>query len=255
MYETKRIAVVIPCYNVADHVAEVVTAVPNEVDVIVAVDDASHDDTLAVLQRLTDPRLALVRHEYNGGMGAAMRSGYDAAVQAGADVLVKVDGDGQMELERIWTLLTPVIREDYSYAKGNRLFGRRAVSGMPVARLLGNLGLTILAKFATGYWHVADPVNGFTAMRAEAWAKLDHAALDPGYFFQIDVLVQLRRVEARVKDVQMPARYAGERSSLRVFRVLGPFALLLADRAARRAASACLDTVARGRHRARRKRF
>lgn len=231
MYRDSRIGVVIPCYDVAGTVADVIAGVPGYVDIIVAVDDGSRDGTREVLAAVHDERLSVIAHERNLGVGAAMRTGFGAAARSGADILVKVDGDGQMDLAHLPALVEPLLTDvRYGYAKGNRLMDQRALAAMPRARLFGNITLTLLTKLASGYWHVLDPQNGFVAIRREVWERLDPTRLSDGYFFENDMLVNLNVIDVAVKDVAIPARYRGERSSLRVRRVIGPFAGLLIRR-------------------------
>ena len=229
-WDGQRVFVVLPCYNVADQVADVVASVPDWVDGIVAVDDASQDDTSGVLPGLADPRLVIVRHERNRGVGGAMVTGFQKAALLGADILVKVDGDGQMDLRFLPALLDPITKEQYAYAKGNRLLDRAALAQMPRVRLIGNLLLTFMTKLASGYWHLMDPQNGFVAIKASTWAVLDPERIASGYFFENDMLVGLNIIDARVKDVPIPARYQGEPSSLRVHRIIPVFSWLLLHR-------------------------
>lgn len=226
---SEQVFVVIPCYQVASHIEAVVAGVPDYVDGIVAVDDASTDGTLAALQAIADPRLTVVRHERNRGVGAAMVTGFGKAAELGADVLVKLDGDGQMDPAHVQQLLE-ALGDGYDYAKGNRLLDQRALRAMPRSRLIGNFALTFLTKLASGYWHVLDSQNGYIAIRRRTWEALDHERIADGYFFENDMLVNLNIIGARVKDVAMPARYQGERSSLRIGRIVPSFALLLLRR-------------------------
>lgn len=226
----RRVFVVLPCYNVAGQVAGVVASVPPWVDGIVAVDDASTDDTGVVLDGLRDPRLVVVHHARNLGVGGAVSTGFELGAELGADILVKVDGDGQMDLADLPPLLDALTTQGYDYAKGNRLLDRKALASMPRVRLFGNLILTFLTKLASGYWRLLDPQNGFVAIRAETWARLDRHRIARGYFFENDMLVNLNIQDARVKDVPMPARYGGEPSSLRVHRIVPVFTWLLLSR-------------------------
>ena len=230
MYEGQRVFVVLPCFNVAGQVGAAIADVPAWVDGIVAVDDASTDETATMLTTVCDPRLVVVRHERNRGVGGAVATGFERAAELGADILVKVDGDGQMDLAYLQPLVEALISDDYDYAKGNRLLDRAALARMPRVRLIGNVILTLLTKLASGYWHLLDPQNGFVAIRAATWARLDRGRIFHGYFFENDMLVNLNIQGARVKDVPMPARYGDEPSSLRVRRVIPLFSWLLLNR-------------------------
>jgi len=223
--------VVIPCYNVAPHIADVISAMPEYVDQVIAVDDGSGDDTLKALEAAKDTRVEVVRHEKNRGVGAAMRTGLARGAEGGADLLVKVDGDGQMDLADLAKLLDALVDDPRSgYAKGNRLFDQKALSKMPRLRLIGNFALTFLTKLASGYWYVVDPQNGYLAIRRAVWERLDPDRISDGYFFENDMLVCLNVLDIPVTDVPIPARYGDERSYLRVRRVLFPFAFLLLRR-------------------------
>lgn len=230
MYKGRSIYVIIPCYNVADHIEQVVASMPPEVDGIIAVEDGSTDATGDVLRRIDEPRNLLIPHATNGGVGAAMVTGFRAAAEKGADILVKVDGDGQMDPAYLPALLDALIEGEYDYAKGNRLLHREGLAQMPRARRIGNLVMTLLTKLASGYWHVLDPQNGFVAIKRSTWLLLDHKLIDSGYFFENDMLVQLNIVDARIKDIPMPARYGSERSHVRLSRVIPRFAGLLVRR-------------------------
>lgn len=231
MYRGQRIGVVIPCYDVASTVAAVLADVPDYVDRIVAIDDGSRDATREVLAGVRDERLTVIAHDRNLGVGAAMRTGFGCAATQGVDLLVKVDGDGQMDLAHLPALLDALVDDARcGYAKGNRLMDQRALAAMPRTRLVGNIALTLLTKLASGYWHVLDPQNGFVAIRRGIWERLDPSRLNDGYFFENDMLVNLNILDVPVKDVAIPARYRGERSALRVRSVIGPFAALLIRR-------------------------
>jgi glycosyltransferase involved in cell wall biosynthesis len=231
LYRGQRVCVIIPCYNVARHIAEVLSSVPAYVDQIVAVDDGSRDDTVKLLDATTDERVVVARHERNRGVGAAMRTGLARGTAGGADLLVKVDGDGQMDLDDLPKLLDSLIDDQrYGYAKGNRLVDQKALSRMPRLRVIGNFALTFLTKLASGYWYVVDPQNGYLAIRREVWERLDPDRISDGYFFENDMLVGLNILDVPVKDVPIPARYGDERSYLRVRRVFFPFLFLLVRR-------------------------
>ncbi|MEP6694644.1 MAG: glycosyltransferase [Chloroflexota bacterium] len=231
MYRGQRVCVVIPCYNVAPHIADVLSAMPDYVDQVIAVDDGSRDDTVKTLEAATDKRVELIRHDKNRGVGAAMRTGLTRGAETGADLLVKVDGDGQMDLADLTKLLDALVDDPrYGYAKGNRLIDQKSLAQMPRLRFIGNFALTFLTKLASGYWYVVDPQNGYLAIRRSVWERLDPERLSDGYFFENDMLVGLNILDVPVKDVPIPARYGSEQSHLRVRRVLFPFFFLLIRR-------------------------
>lgn len=227
MAEDFRVAAVIPCYNEEAHVAAVIRGLLDVVDFVVAVDDCSTDRTWEILGSLESADLIRVRHDRNRGVGAAMATGYLRALELGAEVCVKVDGDGQMAPEHIPGLVGPVLRGEADYAKGNRFHNLPALTTMPRIRLLGNGMLSFLTKLASGYWSVFDPTNGFTAISRGALERLDLRRIPRSYFFESGMLIELNIQRAVVRDVPIPARYGSERSSLRIGRVLWEFPPLL----------------------------
>jgi glycosyltransferase involved in cell wall biosynthesis len=219
------IAVVVPCYRVTRHIGAVLAAIPAEVDLVVCVDDACPDGSGDLIERtVDDPRVRVLRHAANRGVGGAVMTGYRAAIEAGASVLVKLDGDGQMAPALVPLLVAPILRGDADYTKGNRFWDLTHIQRMPLVRRLGNLGLSFLAKLSTGYWDVFDPTNGYTALHAAVAARLPMGAISERYFFETDLLFRLGILRAKVVDVPMDARYGDERSHLSVGRVLVEFA-------------------------------
>ncbi len=229
-----HIAVVIPCYRVAPHIESVLRGIPAWVRTIVCVDDASPDDSAARIARADDGRVVLLRNEKNLGVGGAVRRGCLEALRLGADIVVKMDGDDQMDPAHLPRLLGPLLAAEADYTKGNRWHDARALRQMPGLRRLGNLGLSVLTKAASGYWKVFDPCNGYTALRAEAALELDWDSLASDYYFETSMLVALNRIGAVVKDVPIPARYNDEISSLRIGRILRRFPWALARDGLRR---------------------
>lgn len=217
------IAVVIPAYRVAPFILDVITQMPAEVDHIIVVDDASPDNLQEVLQRIPDQRLIVLRHATNQGVGGAMKTGFAKALELEAEIIVKVDGDGQMNPALIGRLVSPILRHQADYAKGARFFETRVLYHMPIARLLGNLGLSFVAKLVSGYWNVLDPANGFIAIHRQALERLPLEALSNDFFFETDMLIQLYYIQATIADVQLPARYGDEQSSLSPLHVLISF--------------------------------
>jgi glycosyltransferase involved in cell wall biosynthesis len=214
MYKSRRVAVVVPAFNEERFIGGVLSTMPAFVDRIVVVDDGSGDATARVAASVEDPRVEVLRSDRNRGLGAAMRLGYQAALEDGAELIAKMDGDGQMPPESLSHLLDALIDEPYDYAKGNRFMLVDSLKTMPRVRLVGNIGLTFMTKLASGYWHVFDPQNGFTAIRAECLRRLNLEAVYDGYFFENDMLIQLSLRDCRVKDVAVPARYGDEVSGL-----------------------------------------
>lgn len=230
MYKEKKVTVVVPAYNVAPHILQVLKTIPEFVDEVVVVDDCGSDETGQLLAQVSDPRVVVLKHECNQGVGGAMVTGLKRALKDGSDLIVKMDGDGQMDPRYIPNLLAPLIEEGYAYAKGNRFLDNAKLRDMPTLRLLGNYGLTFLTKLASGYWHVFDPQNGFVALKAEALEKIDLDHIAKRYFFENDMLVHLNIFGFRVKDVPIPARYGEEASSMSIFEVLVTFPVYLFKR-------------------------
>lgn len=227
MYQGRRVAVVVPAYNESAHISEVISRMPDYVDLIVVVDDASTDGTAEKVEELGDPRVQVVRHPAQRGVGGATISGIRSALGRAADLIVKVDGDGQMDPARMSDLLDPLVRDGYDYAKANRFLDSAALRQMPLPRLLGNFALTFLTKLASGYWHIFDPQNGYVAITGEAARALDLEGIAQGFFFENDLLINLNVFHRRVKDVPIPAHYGDEQSKLRLNRVLMTFPLKL----------------------------
>jgi glycosyltransferase involved in cell wall biosynthesis len=225
-----RIFVIAPAYKVENQIARVVANVPAFVEKIVVVNDASPDGTQAVLDALDDPRLVVVRHERTQGVGGAMVTGYNQAMALGAEIMVKMDGDDQMDPGRVRDLVQPIIDGTADYTKGNRFLNQPQLERMPFIRRVGNWGLTFMMKAASGYWQIFDPSNGFTAIHAKVWQRLDRDRVARDYFFECSMLNEIHLQRAVVRDVPMPARYQDEDSSLSISRVLFsfPFRLLKA---------------------------
>jgi dolichol-phosphate mannosyltransferase len=219
-----RIAVVVPCFRVSAHIGDVLARIGPEVGAVFVVDDVCPERTGDRVEReCRDPRVTVLRHEANRGVGGAMVTGYRAALAADADIVVKVDGDGQMDPVFIPTLIRSIVAGRADYAKGNRFYDLELLRAMPRLRLFGNALLSLVSKVASGYWDVMDPTNGFTAIHRVALAGLPLDKLDRGYFFESDMLFRLYTIRAVVRDVPMLAKYDGETSSLRIGRVAVSF--------------------------------
>ncbi len=216
-----NIVVVIPAYNEANHIANVLASIPSFVRSIVVVDDCSRDETAAVVAGLTkeNPRIVLVRHERNQGVGGAMVSGFRQALELSAQIVVKMDGDGQMDAKYLEELVRPLMAGEADFAKGNRFHDFRALAKMPLLRRAGNMGLSFLTKGAVGYWNCFDPCNGYLAIRGEVLAAVPLDGLHRSYFFETSLLSQLYLLGAVIRDVPMPAIYGDEVSHLSITRV------------------------------------
>lgn len=219
-----RIAVVIPCYRVRAHILGVLAGIGREVAAIYVVDDACPEATgQHVSASCGDPRVRVIRNESNLGVGGATMRGYVAAMDEGMEILVKLDGDGQMDPARIASLVRPLLRGEADYAKGNRFFNLDDIAQMPAVRLAGNSMLSLVNKVASGYWDVMDPTNGFTALHAAVCRALPLQKIAKDYFFESDMLFRLATLRAVVVDVPMPARYGSEKSNLNVGRAAATF--------------------------------
>ena len=163
-----------------------------------------------------------------------MVTGFARALEYGAQIVVKLDGDGQMPAAQIAALLAPLVRGEADFAKGNRFRDYGSLTGMPLIRRVGNAGLSFLAKTATGYWNCFDPTNGFLAIKADMLRRIPFEKLDRSYFFEISLLGQLYLHEAVIQDVPISARYADETSSLSIGKVLLLFPAKLLSILARR---------------------
>lgn len=218
------IIVVIPCYRVRAKILGVLAAMGPEVDRIIVVDDACPEQSGdAVAQACQDPRVQVLRLPVNQGVGGAVCAGYRAALDAGARVVVKVDGDGQMDPALIPALIHPILTGQADYSKGNRFHALGDLADMPKIRLFGNAALSFLTKLSSGYWQSFDPTNGFTAIHRAALQRLPLAAISRRYFFESDMLYHLGQIRAVVCDFPMRAVYADEQSGLRPFGVILPF--------------------------------
>lgn len=224
MPRTKQIAVVIPAYKVTGQILEVIAAIPKLVTKIIVIDDCCPEGSgLLVEESVRDPRVEVIFHEKNKGVGAAMKSGYRRALVLGAEIVVKLDGDGQMDPKRIESLINPLLDGTAEYTKGNRFYEVEAVKRMPKKRIFGNLFLSFFTKFSTGYWHIFDPNNGFTAISRTALERIPLHKIDSRYFFESDMLFRLYLQSSVVRDVPMPAIYGDEKSNLRISRTIFEF--------------------------------
>lgn len=220
-----------PCHNEEDFVRESVLGLPEFIDEVILVDDRSTDGTLAVMHAVAEERsgVSVIQTPKNLGVGGAMVLGYRyvLAERPGIDIIVKMDGDGQMPPERLADILDPIARDGYDYSKGNRFVLPQELGSMPSIRRFGNYLLTFMTKFASGYWHIFDVQNGFTAITAEMLRRLDLDRIHTGYFFENDMLIQLNTRRARVKDVSQEARYGEEVSGVNPAKIMATFPWLL----------------------------
>ncbi len=220
----KRIFVVIPCYKVRNYILSVIERIGSEVEKIYVVDDACPENSGKFVQENNkDARVEVLFNASNQGVGGAMVTGYKAALSNGESIIVKLDGDGQMDPSFIGKLVRPIIEERADYAKGNRFFSIDLVKQMPSVRVFGNAILSFMSKLSTGYWHIFDPNNGYTAIHSKVLAEIPLDKLSKRFFFETDMLFRLYTLQAVVKDVPMKAVYGGEPSNLRIGEILLEF--------------------------------
>jgi len=226
--EGKRIAVVVCAHQEEHLVATTIGNVPDFVDRIYVVDDASTDRTSERAREAGDPRVEVIRHLENRGVGATIMTGYKRAVEERMDVAAVMAGDNQMDPADLATLCGAVARGEVDYAKANRLVTGQAWRLMPKSRYLGNAVLSLLTKIASGYWHVADSQSGYTAISLEMMEKLDFDRIYPRYGFPNDMLVHLNVWNARVRDFpSRPVYGVGEVSGIKLHSVIPRISWLL----------------------------
>ncbi|GAB3360106.1 MULTISPECIES: glycosyltransferase family 2 protein [Giesbergeria] len=219
-----RVAVVIPCYRVTNHVLDVIARIGHEVDGIFAVDDCCPEKSgFFIQQHCQDPRVTVLFNAQNQGVGGAVMAGYQAAIHDGYDIIVKIDGDGQMDPKLLPAFISPIVNGEADYTKGNRFFDLEEIHQMPRLRLLGNAGLSFLTKISSGYWNIFDPTNGYTAIHAKIASHLPFSKISRRYFFETDMLFRLNTLKAVVVDVPMDAHYADEESNLKIGKILPEF--------------------------------
>ena len=231
MYEGKTIAVVVPAYNEEKLLGRVLETMPDFVDLIIVVDDASTDQTLDIAASYREPlgdRLVLLYHRENQGVGGAIVTGYQEALAREVAVVAVMAGDAQMDPADLERVVAPVARGEADYVKGNRLFRGESWQMIPHYRYLGNAVLSLLTKIASGYWHIADSQSGYTAIARIALERLDLDHIYKRYGMPNDILVKLNVENFRVRDVSIrPVYHIGETSGIRLRKVIPTIAWLL----------------------------
>src|SRR5260370_41667771 len=221
-----QIAVVIPCYRVGRQVLDVIARIGPECSAIFVIDDCCPEQSGRLVEScVTDPRVSVFYHDKNMGVGGAVMTGYHAALEAGADIIVKIDGDGQMDPRLIPQFVAPITRGEADYTKGNRFYSVYSVRKMPGARLFGNAMLSFMTTISSGYWSIFDPTNGYTAAHQFTLPHIEFKNLSERYFFESDMLIKLAGLRAVVLDIPMQAIYDGANSNLRIGKVIGEFLL------------------------------
>lgn len=221
-YRSIKIAVVIPFYNASNEILLVISKLPDYIQNVIIVDDQSPTPLpKSDIEKLVPSKTTVyfLENQTNLGVGGATKRGFEKAIGIGAEIIIKVDADDQMDLGYLPELLDPLIANKCDVAKGNRFRDLKALRSMPLARRIGNLGLSFLIKSATGYWHNFDPTNGFLALKTDVVKKLDFSKLANRYYFETSLLSQLYFEKAAIKDVAMPAIYGEEKSSMKIWQM------------------------------------
>ena len=222
--DEKQIWVVIPAYKLTQGVINLIESIPPIVSKVVVIDDACPDKSGNLIEKLCkDSRVSVHYNEENLGVGGAVKKGYRIALENGAEVVIKLDGDGQMDPRNIPKLVAPLLNHEADYTKGNRFYTLNSLKAMPKKRLIGNSILSVMSKFSTGYWNIFDPNNGFTAISRNTLENLDLSQISDSYFFESDMLFRLYCNRAVVKDVPMNSIYGDEKSSLSISRITFEF--------------------------------
>ncbi|WP_319507392.1 glycosyltransferase family 2 protein [uncultured Methanolobus sp.] len=227
IFQKHRIGVVIPAYNEEKLIKVTVNGIPDYVDKIYVINDCSTDKTAEVLESIDNPRLQIITHEVNQGVGAAILHGYQRSLKENMDIVAVMGGDNQMNPMQLPKLLMPIIEGKADYTKGNRLLSEEFRVGMSKWRSFGNGLLTMITKISSGYWHIMDPQNGYTAISREALSNMDLHNLYTYYGYCNDMLVKLNAFGLRTVDVTMPARYGQERSTIKYGSYMGKVSIML----------------------------
>jgi glycosyltransferase involved in cell wall biosynthesis len=221
---TVKVAVIIPCYKVRTHILSVIKSIGPEVERIFVVDDCCPEQSgRYVEEHCQEERVSVIRNPQNLGVGGAVMRGYEAAIAEGWDILVKIDGDGQMDAELISYFIAPIASGEADYTKGNRFFYLDSIKNMPKIRVFGNAVLSLITKLSSGYWDLFDPTNGYTAIHRDVARHLLPKKISNRYFFETDMLFRLNIMRAVVVDVPMDARYGDEISNLKIRKIVHEF--------------------------------
>jgi len=228
MYKDKSIAVVIPAYNEEKLIKKVICTIPDYIDKIIIVDDKSSDRTIEIVEPLINDKIVLLKHQKNQGCGGSLATGYKWARDNNFDLVVRMDGDCQMNPDDLPALLDPVVKDKADYSKGNRLFTGKAFQKMPPLRYLGNGFLSLLTKIVSGYWHIADSQSGYTVINKKVLHTIDWDKMYKRYGQPNDILVRLNVENFRVSDVPVEPIYnIGEKSGIKVKKVIFTIGWLL----------------------------
>ena len=214
MYSDNKIAVVIPTYNAKKSIISVINSIPDFVDQILVVDDCCLEKSGQYVERANLPKVIVLFNSQNLGVGGAVKRGYSYAITHDFDIIVKIDADGQMDTSILHNFLNMIIKNHADYVKGNRFYFDGFAAGMPIKRKIGNLCLSFLNKLSSGYWHIFDPTNGYTAINKIALKRLNLNTIDNRFFFESDLLFRLHLIQAKVEDLPCIPIYKDEISNL-----------------------------------------
>jgi dolichol-phosphate mannosyltransferase len=218
------IAVVVPSYKVTNHILDVIGSIGPEISRIYVIDDCCPDGSGDFVEtHCRDKRVCVLRHTENQGVGGAVMTGYQAAIAEGFEIIVKIDGDGQMDPALIPDFVLPIASGEADYTKGNRFFDLEEIRAMPKVRLFGNAALSFMTKISSGYWDLFDPTNGYTAIHRDVARHLPFNKISRRYFFETDMLFRLNTLRAVAVDIPMDAKYGDEVSNLKISKILGEF--------------------------------
>lgn len=223
MYRDLRVAVVVPAFNEERLIVKTLTTMPQFVDRIFVIDDCSSDSTFERASEVArgDARVTVIHHEQNTGVGGAIMTGHSQVLADDSlDVSVVMAGDAQMDPDYLPQLLDPIVDDGVGFTKANRFYNRNSTAGMPRYRIFGNVVLSIMTKFASGYYHLFDPQNGYTAITRRTLSLLDFTEIDDNYSFENSLLIHLNVLRVRARDVPIPAVYGDEVSTMRMSRVI-----------------------------------
>ncbi len=225
------ITVVIPCYKVSKTILSVLENIDMNIQNIIIVDDYCPEGSgQLVLDSTNDKRISVIFHKKNMGVGGAVKTGYVKAIDLNSDIVIKIDGDGQMDTSLLFDLIRPLLSLEADYTKGNRFYSPEYLKEMPIIRLVGNGILSFINKFVSGYWTIMDPTNGFTAIHINALRHLPLEKIDNRYFFENDILFRLNTIRAKVMDIPMVALYGCEKSNLSICKTVLQFPLKYLNR-------------------------
>lgn len=209
MISNKKISVVVPVYNVGESIVDFLSKIPDYVDKIYLIDDCCPMNTGTIAQKnvVNSSKLSIIFNKKNLGVGGSVKIGYEKCLLDKSDIVVKIDGDNQMDPKEIKNLLIPIISGDCDYSKGNRFINKNEIENYPRARFYGNILLSFMSKLSSGYWDVFDPINGFTAIKADVLKRIKIQNLDNRYFFETDMLFNLYLNNVRIKDIPVEIKY------------------------------------------------